>query len=735
MKGKRFYTILLCIAIILGSVFALPSFAGGEAGPAALTVGVPTDRCPVFYRDSNSGQIVGIGADLMRYAASEAGYAVVFREIGEETLKEALDNSEYDVVMPFGSPISSASGRSSVVTDNLFRTPFTLVTEGNRTLPPLNEMKVGMLRSLGGAAETVRQLYPGVQVEMFDTMDECVKALRADRVDALLHNSYVWSYVLQKPAYTNLMVQPSAMFSMDFRAGAPDTPEGREIVERLNRGIASLGETRVQAIVLDYTSRRLYEYDLSDYLYENWLKLVLGALLFASLAVFALRRIRAVRKKQEKKMRDLMEYDRLTGVYSMDGFRKRVEELIRANPNMPYLLAFTNIRNFKYVNDSLGMDAGDEVLRFWAARAAAMLSDKEAMGRVTGDRFVVLRQAAGYERLMQYDRKVIEPVRNYFVERGKGNRLQICSGVYYLTPADYRNVDVDHMVDCARVAEKRVRQTRHDGYELYNPDQWEHGRRIADIVSHLSEAIRNGEIRVWYQPQVDYGTGRISGAEALCRWNHVNLGPVSPAEFIPVLEEAGLIFELDCFVWNTVCADLRRWNAEGRRRSVSVNLSRCDIRDEYNIPEYFDGMIREYGLTPDQLRIEITETAYVENPALLIRTTERLRSLGFQVEMDDFGSGYSSLHMLKELPVDRVKLDLYFLTETGDPERGRIIIRSIIQMGKSLGMKVLAEGVETAKQARFLSRAGCSEMQGFYFYKPMPVQEFEEMMSGRSPQE
>ena len=195
-----------------------------------------------------------------------------------------------------------------------------------------------------------------------------------------------------------------------------------------------------------------------------------------------------------------------------------------------------------------------------------------------------------------------------------------------------------------------------------------------------------------------------------------------------MLEEAGLIFELDCYVWDRVCQDLQRWNRMGLRRSVSVNLSRCDIREGRDIPGHFRDLIQTYGLTPDQLRIEITETAYVENPALLIQTTVRLRELGFQVEMDDFGSGYSSLHMLKEVPVDRIKLDLYFLTETGDPEKGRVIINYMIQMGRSLGMSLIAEGVENVAQARFLQSVGCSEMQGFYFYKPMTVQDFEHLI-------
>jgi EAL domain-containing protein (putative c-di-GMP-specific phosphodiesterase class I) len=286
------------------------------------------------------------------------------------------------------------------------------------------------------------------------------------------------------------------------------------------------------------------------------------------------------------------------------------------------------------------------------------------------------------------------------------------------------------MLDFARVAERKVRDSNREGYEFYNPKQWEIGKRIADVVGYLPLAIQSGELQVWYQPQLNYDTGEIIGAEALCRWNHAKLGWLSPGEFIPTLESADRIYELDCFVWEKVCQDLHRWNEQGYFRSVSVNLSQRDIQKNQNIAGHFYQLIQTYGLTPDQIRIEITESAYVDNPELLIRTTVKLREFGFQVEMDDFGSGNSSLHMLKEVPVDRIKLDLHFLSGAGDPERGRIIVSQVVQMVHLLGMNLIAEGVENASQANFLQSRGCSEMQGFYFYKPMSVHEFERIVGG-----
>lgn len=727
---KRAQTVLLGL-IFAWLVTTAPAFAAlGGQDSKGLTVGVPTDRCPIFYQDADTGEMVGIGVDLMRLAAEEAGYTVSFLPIEEKTLKDALDDDRYDVVLPFGSAITSTLGQSIVVSDNLMQTPFTLVTIGNRNknLPPLKELRVGMLRSLSGGVETVQQLYPGLKISLYETMSECVKALRSGDVDALLHNSYVWSYVLQKPSYGDLTVQPSSMFSMDFRAGMPDTPEGRERIERLNGGIAALSDNQRQAIILDYTSRRQYRYDFSDYIYQYGLVLLLGVFLIAAVIVIAVQKINAIRKEQEKKIRQIMDQDPLTGVLSMNGFRKRVEELLRKHPDTPYFLSYNNIRDFKYINDSLGREAGDELLRFWAKKSLETLSEEEAIGRISADHFAVLRHIDGEEKMKEDEKNVLEPVSQFFINQGKEKRVQICSGIYVLSPKDFRNIDVEHMLDLARVAERKVRDSRKGDMAFYNPEQWEKGRRIADVINYLPAAMKAGHIQVWYQPQVNYVTGKIIGAEALCRWDHEKLGWLCPSEFISTLEESGHIYELDCYVWETVCRDLRRWNQLGYHRSVSVNVSRDDIREDRDIPGKFRRLIKTYGLTPDQLRIEITETAYVESPFLLIETTEKLRSYGFQVEMDDFGSGYSSLHMLKEVPVDRIKLDLHFLTASGSSTKCEIIVSCMIQMVHLLGMEMIAEGVETMEQVHFLRSKGCSEMQGYYFYKPMKVQEFEKLM-------
>ncbi len=728
MKGKMYLKRLLAAAVCLGMILLSSMTAVADADSEVddtVTVGVPTDRCPVFYTEGD--EVVGIGADLMRIVAEDAGLTVDLVPIKEDDLKAALDNTEYDLLMPFGSVVDSQAGRAMIVSDNIMQTPFTLVTKGNGHMPPINNLKVGMVESLRAGAETVEKLYPGIDIHMYDTMDDSVKALRAGEVDALLHNSFVWSYVLQKPAYSDLEVQPTAVFAMNFRAGALDNSRGRNIINRLNRGIAQLDETQVSAVVLSYTSRRLYRYDISDYFHEYGVLLILLAVVTCFLVGLIIQRWRLMHIKHEQKMQELIDRDPLTGLLSLNGFRKRARDIILEHPKVTYLIAYNNIRNFKFINDSLGMSAGDDLLKFWADRTISNLSEIETACRVDADHIAVLRIVKGDVLIMQDKKNVVDPVTNFFIDLGKENSVQICSGLYMLTPEDYKNPDIDHMLDCARVAEKRVKHTKKEGYAFYNPDQWHFGKRSVDLCGHLPAAIRNGELQVWYQPQVDYRQKKITGAEALCRWQHESMGWISPGEFIPMLEEAGLIFELDCFVWEQVCRDLKRWNEAGMRRKISVNLSRGDIREDRDVPKHFYDLIKKYDLSPGQLHIEITETAFAETPELLLEATQRLRDYGFSVEMDDFGSGFSSLHMLKEVKVDRIKLDMDFLAGSEDNERGRVVVKHVIEMVNALGMEIIAEGVEDEEQAAFLDGLDCRDMQGYFFHKPMPVADFEKL--------
>lgn len=251
-----------------------------------------------------------------------------------------------------------------------------------------------------------------------------------------------------------------------------------------------------------------------------------------------------------------------------------------------------------------------------------------------------------------------------------------------------------------------------------------------ELLRELKGAIADGQFEVWFQPQVDFSERRLLGAEALVRWRHPQKGMISPNKFISLFENFHCIGILDKYVFRKVCSYISKWSENGwidESIPVSVNLSRNDIFYNGFYEELLD-ILKEHGISPGSVNIEITESAYLQNSEQLMAVVDKLRSAGLQIAMDDFGSGYSSLNSLKDISIDRLKLDMKFLSSSVNPERSKTILSSIIAMAKKLDLSVMAEGVETLEQAQMLQDFGCEHMQGYYFAKPMPADEFEKLL-------
>ena len=241
----------------------------------------------------------------------------------------------------------------------------------------------------------------------------------------------------------------------------------------------------------------------------------------------------------------------------------------------------------------------------------------------------------------------------------------------------------------------------------------------------MNSALKNREFEVYFQPKHSLDDDRIIGAEALVRWNSPDKGMISPGAFIPIFEENGFIMKLDQYVWEETCRFIHEQMEAGVNiKPVSVNISRINI---YNpeLVDIFSHLITKYNIPSEMLELEFTESAYVDNPQLMLQIMEQLHALGFKIEMDDFGAGYSSLNMLKDVPVDVLKIDLNFLSKTSHPDKAFTIMSSVIRMAKWLGINSIVEGVETEEQVEALAQMGCQHFQGYYFCRPMPVDQFE----------
>ena len=415
-------------------------------------------------------------------------------------------------------------------------------------------------------------------------------------------------------------------------------------------------------------------------------------------------------------------HDTLTGLYKLDGFLERVEALLADDPKTPRFMLASNIKDFKLVNNLFGIDKGNELLIKTSELLKKFRShDDDIAGRFGGDRFVML---------MARDRFREEAFLNGIEElasliNSSSYRLCVHVGVYAI---DDPRITVSSMCDRAFMAINTIQQENRSMIVYFSEQLMQNSLRQKRILREVEDAIANGDMTIYLQPQID-NENRILGAEALVRWIHPQRGAITPDHFIPVLEAAGMISQLDLIVWEQACKQLQAWRGTDKDALyISVNIS---PRDFYYIDLYktFTGLVEKYDIPPRKLCLEITETALMTEPEKQQSLVKRLRAYGFEVEIDDFGSGYSSLSMLKDLPVDTLKMDLKFLREVEDNLRSRTILSSVVSLSRSLHINVIAEGVENKMQLQFLKSLGCDCFQGYYFSRPLPVADFEEYFS------
>ena len=417
--------------------------------------------------------------------------------------------------------------------------------------------------------------------------------------------------------------------------------------------------------------------------------------------------------------------DPVTGVLNLFGFGEKFDVLCEERPERAALW-YIDIRMFRSINPKYGFLAGNMVLTTVADSIKKHLSGDLPVTRLGGDRFAFISEGLDFDAADERFHELVEEVNGIIAKNGVTNRISLMGGIYYLRDNDYERHDYKQALDYVSIAHRNAQGNSHSTLVLFADEDLERDTRRIVIEQSIDQALAEGQIEVWYQPQVDYAYGEIVGAEALARWNHPDLGWISPSEFIPVLENCRKVHDLDLFVWEEACRSAGRWRSmsDGKPVPISVNVSRAEMF-EPGLMNHFKELQRKYDLPDGCLHLEVTESAFVEEADRLYRVIEKMRDNDMVIEMDDFGSGLSSLNMLKDVPVDVVKLDMGFVRSGVNGERGGVVLGSVIRMLQGLDTPIIAEGVETLEQAEMLKNMGCHLMQGFHFSHPMPLQEFE----------
>ncbi len=429
------------------------------------------------------------------------------------------------------------------------------------------------------------------------------------------------------------------------------------------------------------------------------------------------------RKEQEERTRFLADHDELTELPNRSLFRQALNKALQRAERSGKMLSvlFFDLDRFKNINDSLGHDAGDEVLRTVAERLAACVRKIDMVARFGGDEFAVLTEGLTTEdQASTVARKILETLSKPMILAGRQYRPAASIGISTY-PTDGR--DVQSLLKNADIAMYRAKEEGRGTFQFYSETLNTHSVQRLEFESNLSNALNNREFVLYYQPKVDLATGRITGLEALIRWISPQLGFVSPGDFISIAEETGLIVPLGRWVAQTACVQNRAWQKGGLPQvRIAINISARQMADK-GLVQFISETVRNTGLTVDSLELEITESAVMSNQEHAEKVLNELKSLGFHLTMDDFGTGYSSLAYLKRFPFDSVKIDQSFVRGIPESRDDGAIVEAIIAMARSLQLKVVAEGVETKEQFDFLRKLGCDQIQGYYFSKPIPSNE------------
>lgn len=410
-------------------------------------------------------------------------------------------------------------------------------------------------------------------------------------------------------------------------------------------------------------------------------------------------------------------HDPLTGLYNRQHFYDCVADMLEANPDEKYFIVCCDIGKFKLINEFSGIAVGDKILKSIAQTLKEKTVIGEVYGRIDNDRFAILipKDRLNLQLFIDESQRIFKETVNLSI-------LPTCYfGVYEIEDADMR---VSFMCDRAFIAIDTIKGQYRKQVAWYDSKLRDSALREQQLVYQLPEAISTGQIKIYLQPQSTI-EGKAVGAEALVRWEHPDEGIVSPSEFIPIFEKNGMITKIDRYVWRLVFQKLFEWKTAGRDDFyISVNISPKDFY-LMSILNEFNDLLNEFDIDPKNLHIELSEDVMMGDLERQIKLIDQLRKIGFTIEIGDFGTGNTSLKILRECNIDILKVDIGFLQNTNSPRNAHIIMKELIQMARNLGMKILAKGIEAKDQMDLLHDEGCELFQGYYFSKPIDTKSFE----------
>ena len=609
------------------------------------------------------------------------------------------------------------------VSDAIFEYEYIALAMKNEEITGIDGLKVALPTDFPYLVQYIKKNYPNAQLILLDNNEECMNAIKNGEADITIQSEYVCTYLLQNPKHDELAIVRNISLEGDacFVANNKIDPI---VLSIINKTLRCISTSSKNSIINEYTIANAYKMSLWELIYAYrkniiFIILLFGAVAFILNSVYRQKAEAIQEKKQSELLRNQLEISKLTGLYNKHAFYQNAENLMKSNPDEAYDIIVIDIEKFKIINDLFGMATGDDLLKRLARKLEELVEGKGIAGYRGADNFVICSEESCFYDVEAREREICEYMNEFPIDI----KIQTCIGIYQVTDID---VPVSLMCDRAHMAAVSIKGNELKHYAYYDASMRQKLLNDQAILNEMQEALEQRQFQVYIQPKCRVDSEELIGGEALVRWIHPEKGVVAPGAFIPLFEKNGFITKLDFYVWEETCRHIRKWKDEGIETvPISVNISRLN----FYLPDFehvFERLLKKYDLTPKDLYLEVTESAYTNESDVIFNQLSQLQEKNFTILMDDFGSGYSSLNMLQEAPVDVLKLDMKFLLGKDEKKRSEIILEAVINMAKQLGFNIIAEGVENKEQCEMLLRLGCQFGQGYYFSRPITTEEFEE---------
>lgn len=688
--------------------------------------------------DKKEERYIGLMPDTMDLLSERTGLTFEYVPMPGDLLPgEYLKDHPNSIIAP--AVISSLvdHDRGFQLLEPIYKGKMLTITRSGHTMDTQGSFILAVPRKLYRQEDHIQEMFPNATLIPCATHRAGMELVASGVADMSLANEFATAYEIQSPFFEGLQSTNFVDITEDLTLGLGYQADP-ELVSILAKAILSLDERDTRDLVLNDTAAISYDISLDEFLYNRrYAVLLLLILLVGTLYIIEERkrnyenrkkdrqsliaaeeRLRADREHQKIMFRQA-NFDELTGLYNQKYFVEKANERMRADPDQTFRFLWINLKGFRMFNDLYGVEAGDAVLKDMAECMRHCIGEKGIYGRMYADRFAVCIPTDCQINFMDQCVRRVD-------FKGKLLKIHVAIGVY----EDFDGCrDAARCMNYALIALENGNFTDASPISFFDASQLDAMRTRQWITNDMERALQEEQFQVYFQPQYDMDGKRLVGVEALARWYHPEHSLISPGVFIPIFENNRFIHKFSAYMCDHVCAMLAQWLKEGKAVPVSVNLSQLDLVSPNLIPMLLD-ILKKHNVPAEYLRLEVTESAYAENQNEVIEISDKLRSLGFKLEMDDFGSGYSSLNMLKDVTVDTVKLDMRFLSSGTDSRRSSLIIDYMVKMAHSIGISVIAEGVETEQDAAFLHGIGCRLVQGYLYGRPMSASDFSLCLAG-----